>query len=49
MDNMFGGYSPAKQMVRNKRRAEMEKMEMEAREAEKGECGCKDMKGVGHG
>jgi hypothetical protein len=40
MDNMFGGYSPAKQMVKNKRRAEVERMEMEAKEAEK--CGCKE-------
>ena len=41
---MFGRYTPAKQMVNNKRRAEMEKMEMEAKEAEKAEkeCGCKD-------
>jgi hypothetical protein len=42
MDNMFGRYTPAKQMVKNKRRAEMERMEMEAKEAEKGECGCKE-------
>jgi len=47
MDNMFGGYSPAKHMVKNRRRTDAEMMEMEAREAEK--CGCKDMKGVGHG
>lgn len=47
MDNMFGGYSPAKQMVRNKRRSEMERMEMEAREADK--CGCKEGKEVENG
>jgi hypothetical protein len=38
MDNMFGRYTPAKQMVKNKRRAEVEKMEMEAKEAEKCKC-----------
>ena len=43
MDNMFGGYSPAKQMVKNRRREEMERMEKEVMEAmEKDhECGCK--------
>jgi hypothetical protein len=38
MNNMFGGYSPAKQLVKNKRRAEMERMEAEAKEAEKCKC-----------
>jgi hypothetical protein len=52
--NLYGRYSPAKQMIKNRRREEMEKMEaekleMEAREAEKSNCGCKDMKGVGNG
>lgn len=44
MSNMFGGYSPAKQMIKNKRRMDMERMEMEAKEAEKGECGCGEVK-----
>jgi hypothetical protein len=38
MDNMFGRYTPSKQMVKNKRRAEVERMEMEAKEAEKCKC-----------
>jgi hypothetical protein len=38
MDNMFGGYSPAKQLVKNRRRQDMERMEMEAKEAEKCKC-----------
>ena len=43
MNNMFGRYSPAKQMVKNRRRAEMERMEAEAKEAMENdhECGCK--------
>jgi hypothetical protein len=43
MNNMFGGYSPAKQLVKNRRRAEMERMEKEAMEAMENdhECGCK--------
>ena len=43
MDNMFGRYSPAKQVVKNRRRQEMERMEMEAKEAmeDDHECGCK--------
>jgi len=40
MNNMFGRYSPAKQMVKNRRRAEMERMEAEANERNH-ECGCK--------
>jgi hypothetical protein len=40
MNNMFGRYSPAKQMVKNRRRAEMERMEKEAKEKDH-ECGCK--------
>ena len=44
MDNMFGGYSPAKQMVNNRRRQDMERMEMEAEKAEKCKC-----EGGGHG
>jgi hypothetical protein len=44
MDNMFGGYTPAKQMVKNKRRAEVERMEAEAKEAEKSNCGCGEVK-----
>jgi hypothetical protein len=40
MNNMFGGYSPAKQLVKNRRRAEMEKMEKEAMENDH-ECSCK--------
>jgi hypothetical protein len=43
VNNMFGGYSPAKQLVKNRRRAEMERMEKEAMEAMENdhECGCK--------
>ena len=44
MDNMFGGYSPAKMMVRKKNRMAMEEMEHEAKEAEKCKC-----EGGGHG
>ncbi len=38
MDNIFGRYTPAKQMVKNRRRAEVERMEMEAKEADKCKC-----------
>ena len=38
MDNMFGGYSPAKMMVKKKNRMAMEEMEHEAKEAEKCKC-----------
>ena len=38
MDNMFGRYSPAKMMVKNKRRMAQEEMEREAKEAEKCKC-----------
>ena len=38
MDNMFGRYTPANQAVKNRRRSEMERMEMEAREADKCKC-----------
>lgn len=44
MDNMFGRYSPANQLVKNKRRVAQEEMEHEAKEAEKCKC-----EGGGHG
>jgi hypothetical protein len=41
MDNIFGRYSPAKMMIKNKARKTQEELESRVLDESKGECGCK--------
>jgi hypothetical protein len=40
MDNMFGRYNPARQIVKNKNRQAQEELEAKLEKESKGDCGC---------